>query len=456
MEVATPARRPPARWVLSFACLIQQAAIYPRFVPSCACAVDYLTHMLPQYVRAAVGDALRSLPIPATAPVEVDAAPTAGADARPVLQAQVAYLRHILTALRDDARSMFMEWVPELLKRVVLGVVSPLKSALSAAKSEVSLLETANKRLSNDNLQLLERAHKSQGNIVVYVRIRPKTPFEAALDTGNNAARSGDAVSAMNTRASPTDMDELGSSPISLLSATELAFYDARGRSWRPFAFDGVLGPRATQAHVFREVEGLATLAISGHNGCIVAFGQTGSGKTYTMEGVCKSLDASAGADASVGISYRLVDKIFSTIQSAQAEQSCSIRVSMVEIYNEQLRDLLVGYGSSTTPAHPKLQIRQRRSGGTTSVHVPGLTRVEVSSASDVIAVLAHGNAVRSVASTNVHEHSSRSHSILEIEVRSRCAHFRLRIHVANANTVAFQLRTRWHRSLYSRSLEPG
>ena len=270
MEVATPARRPPARWVLSFGCLIQQAVICPRFVPSCACAVDYLTHMLPQYVRAAVGDALRSLPIPATAPVEVDAAPTAGADARPVLQAQVAYLRHILTALRDDARRMFMEWVPELLKRVVLGVVSPLKSALSAAKSEVSLLETANKRLSNDNLQLLERAHKSQGNIVVYVRIRPKTPFEAALDTGNNAARSGDAVSAMNTRASPTDMDELGSSPISLLSATELAFYDARGRSWRPAAVSSASGVQQTHS----TLRGVYVAACTGtsFSGCLAGW----------------------------------------------------------------------------------------------------------------------------------------------------------------------------------------
>jgi kinesin family protein C2/C3 len=87
-----------------------------------------------------------------------------------------------------------------------------------------------------------------------------------------------------------------------------------------------------------------------------------------------------------------------------------SVNVSMVEIYNEQLRDLLV----EGPPSGANLEIRQAADG---SVHIPGLNTVRVNSIDDVMTVFARGSAIRATSATNVNEHSSRSHSILVVEV---------------------------------------
>ena len=89
---------------------------------------------------------------------------------------------------------------------------------------------------------------------------------------------------------------------------------------------------------------------------------------------------------------------------------SYSVSVSMVEIYNEQLRDLLV----EGPPTGTTLEIRQAVDGGTA---IPGLKQVQVNSIDDVMAVFARGSAIRATSATNVNEHSSRSHSILVVEV---------------------------------------
>lgn len=350
--------------------------------------------------------------------------------------------------------------------------------------------------------------------IAVYVRVRPLSKDERRMRGSQSPAH---APHSGKVHRDGTDTTR----PVSVISATELAFYDARARMWRPFAFDGIFGPAATQQHLFeyavprrcqlgaaflacrdfcayvsagalatlREVEALASGAVEGYHGCVLAFGQTGSGKTYSMEGrrssqgspIANGGGASAGATATAGVpepeaafehgldeglSYRLASHIFRVIAQRQSGRSSDssagadstsgeggeyvVRVSMVEIYNEQLRDLLAGWPDAATdgtaagagggcdpsgnrrstgaaggtPA--RLHIRQtnaaRSHGGSPgdSVHVVGLTQVCVGCVADVRNVLACGNNARAVASTNVHEHSSRSHSIVQIEVCHR------------------------------------
>ena len=91
---------------------------------------------------------------------------------------------------------------------------------------------------------------------------------------------------------------------------------------------------------------------------------------------------------------------------------SYSVEVSMMEIYNEQVRDLLV----SATTAGPdsNLDIKQSADGG---VNVPGLKLVPVKSVDDVMAVFAKGSGNRATSSTSMNEHSSRSHLILMVTV---------------------------------------
>lgn len=75
----------------------------------------------------------------------------------------------------------------------------------------------------------------------------------------------------------------------------------------------------------------MAASVIGGFNACILAYGQTGSGKTYTME----------GPPEDPGINYRMLSKMFDLAAQRRGSEY-RFRVSMVEIYNEELRDLLV------------------------------------------------------------------------------------------------------------------
>lgn len=89
-----------------------------------------------------------------------------------------------------------------------------------------------------------------------------------------------------------------------------------------------------------------------------------------------------------------------------------TVHMSMLEIYNEELRDLLCDDEGTE-----RLEIRSVGTAAGMSVQIPQLTRVPVSSVEEALAVFDRGCANRSVAATNVHEHSSRSHSVLTIEV---------------------------------------
>ena len=77
--------------------------------------------------------------------------------------------------------------------------------------------------------------------------------------------------------------------------------------------------------------------AVDGYNVCIFAYGQTGSGKTHTMSG-----SEQGGDGGGRGINFRALDDLFGLVAARASEVSYEIRVQMLEIYNETLRDLLV------------------------------------------------------------------------------------------------------------------
>ncbi|XP_044059645.1 kinesin-like protein KIF13B isoform X6 [Siniperca chuatsi] len=144
--------------------------------------------------------------------------------------------------------------------------------------------------------------------------------------------------------------------------------------------------------------ESLLRNAFQGYNACIFAYGQTGSGKSYTM----------MGSGDQPGLIPRLCSALFERTQNEQREEeSFTVEVSYMEIYNEKVRDLLDPKGGRQT-----LRVREHKVLGP---YVDGLSRLAVASYKDVESLMSEGNKSRTVAATNMNEESSRSHAVFNI-----------------------------------------
>ncbi|XWS16773.1 hypothetical protein CRYUN_Cryun33cG0008000 [Craigia yunnanensis] len=139
-----------------------------------------------------------------------------------------------------------------------------------------------------------------------------------------------------------------------------------------------------------------ATSVLYGYNVFIFAYGQTGTGKTFTMEGTKETR----------GVNFRTLEELFLIIKEWKKLYRYEISVSALEVYNEQIRDLLVS-GSHQGMMAKRLEIRQV---GEAMLHVPGLFEAHVNNMNKVWEVLQTGSNARAVGSTNANERSSRSH----------------------------------------------
>ncbi|XP_065863918.1 kinesin-like protein KIN-12C [Euphorbia lathyris] len=172
------------------------------------------------------------------------------------------------------------------------------------------------------------------------------------------------------------------------------------------FTFDHVACETISQETLFRVV-GLPMVenCMSGYNSCMFAYGQTGSGKTYTMMGEINQQEDIFGEDC--GITPRTFEYLFSRIRQEEESRRneklrFSCKCSFVEIYNEQITDLL-------EPSSTNLQLREDLRKG---VYVENLTESNVKTVNDVIKLLSQGAANRKIAATNMNSESSRSHSV--------------------------------------------
>ena len=239
------------------------------------------------------------------------------------------------------------------------GAYSDMKDAVTKYNGECRL----RKQLYNQLMEL-------RGNIRVYYRVRPISAAEMA--DGADSVRF------------PQD-DE-----ISVLAEC----------GPKSFEFDRVFSPESSQTQVFEDTAPLIASVLDGYNVCIFAYGQTGSGKTYTMEGLAES----------PGVNSRAINEVFRLAGERGEDYEVEISASMLEIYNETIRDLLVPRSAETQ----KLEVRLTADG---SVHVPNLSAQRVNQPSGSIMETARGN--RSTFATNMNEHSSRSHMMLSVFVQS-------------------------------------
>lgn len=176
-------------------------------------------------------------------------------------------------------------------------------------------------------------------------------------------------------------------------------------KATRFFEFDAVYDTISSQEDLYSEsVLNIIDSVMRGYNATIFAYGQTGSGKTFTMEGSkdCSNLK---------GIIPRSFEQIFSHVNRSP-DCDFSVIASYVEIYNEEVRDLL-NYNKSR-------QLCKLREDTETGVFVKNLSRSICKSVRDLEKVMRIGNQNRQTGFTHMNEHSSRSHAILTITVEAR------------------------------------
>ncbi|CAG8557098.1 10197_t:CDS:2, partial [Acaulospora colombiana] len=173
------------------------------------------------------------------------------------------------------------------------------------------------------------------------------------------------------------------------------------------YTFDHVFGPEAIQKDIYdRSVKNMVDKFLEGFNVTILAYGQTSSGKTYTMG----TSDNTSSPPDERGIIPRSMTTLFSYINSAQYKnRKCSMKVSFVEIYNEDLIDLLA---DKEEESRPQVTIREDSKG---NIIWSGLREVKVNSVEEVMGNLTRGSLLRQVGATEMNAQSSRSHAIFSV-----------------------------------------
>ncbi|KAK6129444.1 hypothetical protein DH2020_036820 [Rehmannia glutinosa] len=177
-------------------------------------------------------------------------------------------------------------------------------------------------RVLEENRRLYNQVQDLKGSIRVYCRVRPFLPGQY-------------------NHLSTVDHIEEGTISISTPAKN--------GKGRKSFNFNKVFGPSATQEEVFSDTQPLIRSVLDGYNVCIFAYGQTGSGKTYTMSGP-KDL-----TEHSQGVNYRALRDLFLLAEQRKDTFCYDVSVQMMEIYNEQVRDLLNTDGLSRRYPFPEL-----------------------------------------------------------------------------------------------------
>ncbi|XP_032773362.1 kinesin-like protein KIFC2 isoform X2 [Rattus rattus] len=171
-----------------------------------------------------------------------------------------------------------------------------------------------------------------------------------------------------------------------------------RGRQHR-FRLDWVFPQDASQEEVFRQLEPAVLSCLQGYSVCIFTYGQTGTGKTYSME----------GPPEDPGIAPRALQLLFREMGTGGHHH---VTLSMVEIYNEAVRDLL-----ATGPPE-RLVVRQGPA-GQGGIQVAGLTHWDVPNLETLHQMLSLGRSNRATAATVMNQHSSRSHALITLTLRA-------------------------------------
>jgi kinesin family protein C1 len=290
--------------------------------------------------------------------------------------AQETLARVTHDAEETAAKLEHLEGQLEALQECTMGLqVGDQRELLSRMVSKIATLEaavvSAEARRREAHNQLVEL----KGNIRVFCRIRPHTRPIALPGNDGSSVR----VLADNKEHS--------------------------------FAFDRVFKPQMSQAAIFDEVSDVVQSALDGYKVCLFSYGQTGAGKTHTMQG--------GRGPGEEGIIPRAVSKILATVARLREQGwEYTLEASYIEVYNEQLRDLLGGTDGRGGRIAENNAIQHQPNGGHTIVL--GAARVPVDSEEDAEELIRRAAAARAVESTAMNAVSSRSHSVFMLYITGK------------------------------------
>eukprot|EP00750_Incisomonas_marina_P009130 INCI15817.2.p1 GENE.INCI15817.2~~INCI15817.2.p1 ORF type:complete len:1033 (-),score=324.57 INCI15817.2:3273-6371(-) len=269
-------------------------------------------------------------------------------------------------ALAGDVREIFENNLPFITKKMERLVHLVNTSG-----------EDSNKAIAKYNKEFMLRKgfhnklQELRGNIRVFARCRPILPFEK---------KRGATVC------------------VEFPMPDTLQVRDEKRNTTNTWEFDKVFKPGSENMDVFKEISPLVTSILDGYNVCIFAYGQTGAGKTYTMEG--------KGEDK--GLNWRTLDTLFALKEKRAKQFKIDILMSFLEIYNEEIKDLL----NAKKKGGAKLKVKMLKGGGN---EIPGLVQKPVNTVADLDAYVEEGKKRRTCKKTKMNDSSSRSHAVLSI-----------------------------------------
>ena len=260
-----------------------------------------------------------------------------------------------------------------------------MKKELDAAVARAQDAQDKLVKEETERRVLFNKYQELKGNIRVMCRVRP------VLDESEGE------------KAGVTFPDEKSSSEIQLAGPEEKSSLGNVSRKNYAFDFDRVFAPEVQNEEVFGEISQLVQSALDGYNVCIFCYGQTGSGKTYTMS----SQD---------GMIPRATRMIYDTVSKLEEKSwAYSMEGSFIEVYNEELNDLLTSNNNADQAKAKKLEIRHDEARKQTTVL--NCRSVRLDSPEVVQTMLDEAQNNRSVAATKANERSSRSHSVFILKL---------------------------------------
>eukprot|EP00359_Climacostomum_virens_P006452 CAMPEP_0204902852 /NCGR_PEP_ID=MMETSP1397-20131031/3921_1 /ASSEMBLY_ACC=CAM_ASM_000891 /TAXON_ID=49980 /ORGANISM="Climacostomum Climacostomum virens, Strain Stock W-24" /LENGTH=1040 /DNA_ID=CAMNT_0052071421 /DNA_START=20 /DNA_END=3139 /DNA_ORIENTATION=- len=206
-------------------------------------------------------------------------------------------------------------------------------------------------------------------------------------------------MTTLSVQYAPPNLTEMSNVSLNSLKDRDIRRRYADSLSPQSFAFDHVYGPEITTQEIHNEIcRPIVQSVLDGYNGAIFMYGQTTSGKTYTM----------LGTPDLPGVLPCSVRDIFTAI-TTDTQFEYNVWASYLEIYNEQINDLL-------SPGSTNLKIKEDPKQG---VRIQGLKQQQVWTFDQVIILMNYGEEHRCYRETSIHEHSSRSHTIFKLFLES-------------------------------------